>query len=64
MQKQEPSEADMNSLMLDKIEEMFNAFRTNVNKYTLECDEYQLLTSIDKNIQKIDDNLFEAETQY
>ncbi len=60
VQKKDP-EPDLNQLMLDQIDEMFNAFRSNVNKYTLECDEYQLLSSLDKNISKIDDTIFEAD---
>ena len=38
--------------------------RTNLNKYTLEFDEYQLISGLQKDLSSIDDQLLQAQTIY
>jgi hypothetical protein len=38
--------------------------RTNLNKYTLEFDEYHLISGLQKDLSAIDDKLLQSQTVY
>lgn len=50
--------------MIDQIEESFMKLRTNLNKYTLDFDEYQMISGLQKDLLSLDDQLLQAQTTY
>jgi hypothetical protein len=48
-------EPDFSQMMLDQIEESFMKLRTNLNKNTLEFDEYHVISGLQKDLSAIDD---------
>ena len=57
-------EPDFSQIMLDQIEESFMKLRTSLNKYTLEFDEYHMISGLQKDLSAVDDQLLNIQTVY